>query len=264
MSKDNFQSIADLLAETGKYYEWLDSGVRAIIIGNTRESLAFSPGEYIIGATLGNWKKDIGEVLRKLPAGQKPKIDEAILSCLTQVDADTHANAPLRNKSEQLALAYLSLAREIKSGLCTKAIPTLIQTKFPRSQAVYDSALLTWRVLADYDIKTDWTSVFRANNQNNLDVDIRYREQYSPLIAFGMCASQPSKAEYYLSEWPALQSYLKNLGEEPSETNNKKAREIIEAIDNANRALGINSNEKQHQPLWCGNARELSLSTTIK
>ena len=233
MSEENLKYAAMQLAQNfaseSEYSTWLDAGVRAIVLDGDTEDTAFRFAEYIIGTEVGGWKKDLSFIYRSLPAKHQTYFRAGLAKCLDTVNPELEANDPSRNggkNPERLAITYLSIAREIKVPEVLGTLPTLFQTKFPRSQAIYDASLLTWRIMADSSSLVDWHDEFCPTDRQEL----RYRPSYSTLIAFGMCVARPHQANYFLHEWEPLEHYITQLGEETSPENIDKIRSILEAF----------------------------------
>ena len=94
------------------------------------------------------------------------------------------------------------MAREIKAPETLAKLVTLIHSKFPRSQAIYDAALLTWRIMADSNTQVDWHEEFCPDGR----LELRNRPQYSTLIAFGMCVARPDKDTLFLARLAPAQA----------------------------------------------------------
>jgi hypothetical protein len=232
MQKKNLQFVAEILAEKltrpEDYFVWLNSGVRAIVLNGTHPAKAFDYARGILGADADAWQKDVVYLAGYL-GDRLPSFHFAIAECLRAVEPDQSANDPSKNDGknlESLAIALLSLARQLKVSSALQRIEGLIHTKLANSQAVYDAALLTWRIMADYDGETDWIAVFHRATP----AELRYRNQYSSVLAFGMCVARPSQSEKYLRHWSPLQNYLESLEAEASEKSLVTSTRLVEAI----------------------------------
>jgi hypothetical protein len=238
MSETNLKFIVDQLVskglDAGGYKNWLSAGTNAIVMEAADPAEAFTPGAYVIGANADTWKQDIAFIYRQLPSGQQAHFRSGFQSCVALLNPDRDGNDPSRNNSknsERLALDYFSMARDMRIAEVLDKIEGLIEVKFPKSQAVYDSALLTWRVMADWDTETDWRNIFFPSYRE----EPRFRLQYSPIVAFGMCVAQPSRIREFLYYWRPLQHYVSQLAEELSITSRVKLLKIIDAY----RKLGM-------------------------
>jgi len=236
MSEQNLKYVSAQLSQhftnEGDYATWLDAGVRAIVLDGGTEDTAFRFAEYIVGTEVGAWKKDIGFIYRGLPHKHQAYFRAGLAKCIDAITPEVEANDPARNSGknlERLAITYLSMARDIKAPETLGTLVTLIQSKFPCSQAVYDSALLAWRVMADSNTQVDWHNEFCPEPKDRIEV--RYRPQYSTLIAFGMCVARPDKSHYFLYQWHPLQRYMVGLGENPTAENIEKLHAIKSAFD---------------------------------
>ncbi len=190
---------------------WLDAGVRTIVMDGQPEVSAFDPGRYIIGCQGPDWRHDLGVLLAKLDQRHRLMLREGLRRCIDFLKPEPAANDPSRghgHNSERLALVYLSFARDWKTAEVLPALDALIHTKFPASNAVYASSLLTWRVLADQDSTTDWREVFLPFGDAGREP--RFQPPYSAAIVAGMCLAQPRNAADYL-DWPPLAHYRQHL-----------------------------------------------------
>lgn len=254
MSEANLQALANFLDTTftsaNDYANWLDTGVRGIVMDGESALTAFEYGDYIIGAEPDAWEKDIRFIHNNLSAKRKALFSAGLASCLDRVGPDPHANNPGREGGrnlERLALSLLSIARDIRAVNSLRCLPNLIQSKFPRSQAVYDSALFAWRVMAYAETENDWHEIFCPNENRDLK-EIRFRHSYSPLIAFGMCVAHPEKRHYFLNEWRPLQSHLLHLqepddldpafGSAPEQAMNQQLEKFRRIVDSMERIRG--------------------------
>jgi hypothetical protein len=245
MSEQNLKYVSTQLSQhftnEGDYATWLDAGMRAIVLDGDTEDTAFRFAEYIIGTEIGAWKKDVGFIYRELPSKHQTYFRAGLAKCIDTIMPEIDANDPARNSGknlERLAITYLSMAREIKAPEVLGMLVTLIQSKFPRSQAIYDAALLTWRVMADSNTQVDWYDEFCPESSNR--IELRYRSQYSTLIAFGMCVARPDKTIHFLYCWPPLRHYIVQLWEEPSPEHLEKLSTIFRAyaqLELRNRSL---------------------------
>jgi hypothetical protein len=214
-SGTNLDFLARQLAESLRSVEdfrlWLDAGVRAIVFDGQPEMSAFDPGRFIIGCQGPNWRHDLSMLLAKLDQRHQLLFRGALRRCLESLRPEQRANDPSRNRGsngERLALLYLAFAREWKASEVLLALDGLIRTKFPRSDAIYASSLLTWRMLADQDSEIDWRHVFLPFGDFHREP--RFKLGHSATIVAGMCLAQPRRAAEYL-EWPPFTRYRKLL-----------------------------------------------------
>lgn len=234
MSEQNLKYVSTQLSQhfTNEvdYAKWLDAGVRAIVLDGDTEDTAFRFAEYIIGTEIGAWKKDVGFIYRALSSKHQTYFRAGLASCIDTITPEIDANDPARNNGknlERLAITYLSMARAIKAPEVLGMLVTLMQSKFPRSQAIYDATLLTWRVMADSNTQVDWYDEFCPDSSDR--IELRYRSQYSTLIAFGMCVARPDKTVHFLYCWSPLRRYIVQLWEEPSPEHLEKLTTIFKA-----------------------------------
>lgn len=232
MQEKNLQFVAEVLVEkfsrAEEYFVWLNTGVRAIVLNGTHPAKAFDFARGIIGTDADSWQKDIVYLAEHL--GQRlPSFHFAIAECLRNIEPNPMSNDPSTNDGrnlESLVIALLSLARQLKVSSALQRIEGLIHTKLPNSQAVYDAALLTWRIMANYDSDTDWIEVFHRARH----AELRYRNQYSSILAFGMCVARPGLTAKYLRNWSPLQHYLESLEADLSNVSQTTSKKLIESI----------------------------------
>lgn len=231
MSGKNLKYVANKLSQnylTGQdFFCWLNAGIRAIVLHGKPAATAFDFAQGIIGMEPDSWRNELCFIANQL-GSKLPHFQQGLAECIRQIEPDREANNPGRDRgrnTEKLALTFLAIARELKVAAILQLIPGLIQVKFPKSQAIYDASLLTWRIMASYDTVTNWIAVFCR------PMEFRYRPQYSSLLAFGMCVANPSKSAWYLREWKMLRIYFELLTEDSSERNISLLRQLVDAID---------------------------------
>lgn len=191
------------------FAQWLEAGVRSIVLDHTDPAEAFRPGAYIVGH---DWKGDLRATHDTLDQRSRGLLRAGLQQAMDLIASDRQANNPEANdgrNGEHLTLTYLSLARDWKCGEVLPCIDALIHTKFPLSRAVYTASLSTWRVLAAFDASTDWRSVFLPSGQPGDEP--RFLLVYSVSIVLGMCAAQPRRTAEFLSGWRPFQQYLHTL-----------------------------------------------------
>jgi hypothetical protein len=190
---------------------WLDAGVRAILLDGRSPTTAFDPGLLVIGYQSLDWRQDLRRLLALLDERHRMLACDGLRRCLDFLKPEPGADDPSRQggrNGERLALLYLSLARDWKASETLASLDALIHTKFPASQAVYASALLTWRLMADQDSVTDWRQVFLP--ANDAAREPRFRPAYAETVASGMCLAQPRHRAVYVG-WPPLAQYKDGL-----------------------------------------------------
>ena len=232
MQEKNLRFVAEILVEKfsrpEEFFIWLNSGMRAIILNGTQPAKAFEFARGIIGNDPDSWQKEVVYVAEQL-GDRLPSFHFAITECLRVIEPDPMANDPSTNNGqnlESLAIALLSLVRQLKVSSALKLIEGLIHTKLRHSQAVYDAALLTWRIMANHDSETDWISVFYRTKP----AESRFRNQYSSILSFGMCVARPGQTEKFLRNWPPLQNYLESLEADASAESRVISEKIVVAI----------------------------------
>ena len=232
MSDRNLKFVAEKLQRelvgADGYKQWLDSGARAVVLDGDSAETAFEYAGYIIDPE--QWRRDIGLIYQGLSNRQQPYFCAGLARCIDGISPSLESNDPSINRgrnSERLAIAFLSLAREIRARDALGVLPGLVQTKFPSSQSIYDSALLTWRLMADSHTQVDWHEVFC--HVSKAKAELRYRQQYSPVIAFGMCLARPSDFEYFLYRWTPFQEYLVSLAEERDPESKRVLQALLKA-----------------------------------
>jgi hypothetical protein len=205
------RTLTEIMVSGESFRLWLDSGVRAIALDGQSEVSAFDPGRCVIGCQGPDWRHDLGALLGKLGQRHQLMMRDGLRRCLDFLKPEAAANDPSRangRNGERLALTYLSLAREWKAAEVLVALDGLIHTKFPASQVVYASALLTWRMLADQDSAIDWRVVFLPGDDAARET--RFKPSYSETLVSGMCLAQPRNAAGYLS-WRPFVDYMDGL-----------------------------------------------------
>lgn len=232
MSEANLEFLANVLATRlvtkADYADWINTGVRAVVLYGVHEAKAFPHAIGLIGASAESWPSEIGFVADKLRE-RRPLFCSALVECIQNIESDRMANDPSASEGqnlERVAMAFLGLARDLRVAGCLQQLSGLIQVKFPRSQAVYDASLTTWRYLASFDTTTDWTEVFLPPTKV---LEVRYRPQYSGVLALGMCVAQPSSARFYLTSWFPFQSYIGFLVEENTAESVAKLKQFVAA-----------------------------------
>lgn len=232
MSEANLEFLANVLATRlvtkADYADWINTGVRAVVLYGVHETKAFPHAIGLIGASAESWPSEIGFVADKLRE-RRPLFCSALVECIQNLESDRTANDPSASDGqnlEQVALVFLGLARDLRVAGCLQQLSGLIQVKFPRSQAIYDASLTTWRYLASFDTTTDWTEVFLPPTKIS---EVRYRPQYSGVLALGMCVAQPSRARFFLTSWIPFQSYIGFLVEENTAQSVAKLKQFVVA-----------------------------------
>ena len=232
MSEANLEFLANVLATRlntkTDYADWINTGIRAIVLYGVHEAKAFPHAIGLIGASADSWPSELCFVADKLRE-RRPLFCSALVECIQNLESDRMANDPSASEGqnlEQVAMAFLGLARDLRVAGCLQQLGGLIQVKFPRSQAIYDASLTTWRYLASFDTITDWTEVFLP--PTNMP-EVRYRPQYSGVLALGMCVAQPSRARFFLTSWIPFQGYIGLLVEENTAQSVAKLNQFVVA-----------------------------------
>lgn len=234
-------NLKPLAGELSKFTEenfsaWIEKAMIRMVIEGKPEETCFSPGELIIGTSPYGWRDDLFAVIALLEDSAKACAVRGIIDCFDGVaprpdDNDVTANGG-RNW-EQYVAELMRLVRDLRPPLCDReatplgALHQLLTLTFPNSQAVLDEGLVLWRAFA-HQIKDDdeWATTFMQHS--------RFRDEYTPLVAFAHVVRFPSKALYYLSKWTPYRQYRRKLLHEAVEDSNAKdsLQELYGATDN--------------------------------
>lgn len=184
---------------------WLLKGIATVVCDGTGAAEAFDPGLYVVGAVSSeDWRQDLVEIVERLPRSARVEFDEALVQCLEELRTDPSEDAEGGRRSDaDVAVVLLWLARNLECHPVNRCLHILVTTKFPRSQAVFDEALWTWRLL----VPTLRGTEFIEAAVKDLS---RFRREYAPSLFIGMClADLPGQAvSRRLALFPELREYL--------------------------------------------------------
>lgn len=184
---------------------WLLKGVVSVVCDGIAAAQAFDPGLYVVGAVSSeDWRQDLVDIVEKLPRSTRVEFDEALVQCLEELRTDPSEDTGTERRSDaDVAVVLLWLARNLECHSVNRCLHSLVTMKFPRSQAVFDEALWTWRLL----VPTSRGTEFIEAAVRDLS---RFRREYAPSLFIGVClADLPGQVvSRRLALFPELREYL--------------------------------------------------------
>jgi hypothetical protein len=159
----------------------------------------------VVGAGASDdWRQDLVDIVERLPRSARVEFDEALVQCLEELHTDPAEDVEGGRRSDaDVAAVLLWLARNLECHPVNRCLHGVVAMKFPRSQAVFDEALWTWRLLVPTSRGTEFIEAAAKDL-------LRFRREYSPSLFIGVCvADLPGQAvAKRLALFPDLREHL--------------------------------------------------------
>lgn len=211
----NLRPLAEELQSysVGDFSGWIQDALTRMIIEGKQAAEVFSPGELIVGVSPISWRDDFYALIALLEPSVRGMLVRGVVNSFNGIAAfqdDNNVSANDGRNWERLTVELMRLTRDLRAPLCEieatplDALKKLITVQFPKSRAVLEEGLLLWRAFAHQIARpAEWEKVFEAHP--------RFREEYSPLVAFAHVVRFPEYAQFYLSNWSIYRQYRLNL-----------------------------------------------------